>query len=94
MLMMDMVGANVQVERDHSPLLDVEAVLFDGFLFEGSSASVSRSSSSGVERGEALTAAGVDLKGGVLSPVDIGVTSTSTPSSHSSSLYSDLACLI
>ena len=94
MPMMDMGSANVQVERDHSPLPDVEAGLFvDDFSFGGSSApaSGSRSPSGGLE-GEALNVVGgVDPKGAVLSPVDTGVvapTSTSMSSPHSS-LYSD-----
>ena len=72
MPIMDNMGtANVQVERDHSPLPDVEAGLFvDDFSFGGSSASVPASGShspnggGGVE-GEALSAAGVDPKGAV-----------------------------
>ena len=89
MFIVDSMGtANVQVERDHSPLADVEAGLFvDDFSFGGSSTSASGSRSPNGGVGEALSAAAT----GVVSPVDTGVdpvTFTSTSSPHSS-LYSD-----
>jgi hypothetical protein len=73
-------AGGVQVERDHSPLPDVEAGLFDDFSFGGSSTS-SGSTGGGVE-GEVLSG-GVDPMG------DAGVADASTtPSTHaSSSLY-------
>jgi len=87
MPIMDSMGStNVQVDRDHSPLPDLEAGFDFSFGGSSTSASGSRSPNGGIE-GEALSAAATV----VVSPVDTGVdpvTSTSTSSPHSS-LYSD-----
>jgi len=82
-------GVPVQLERDHSPLPDVEAGLFDDFSF-GGAVPGSGSSPSGVVEGEVMNhgGEGVDPMGAVVPPVGVDpVTSSSTPSTHTS-LYS------
>ena len=94
MMGMGNAGAAVQVERDHSPLPEVEAGLFDDFSFGGS---VSASGSmSGAPEGDVMSHAhahahgadGVDPMGQAADAGVDPVTSSSTPSTHESSLYS------
>jgi hypothetical protein len=91
-------GMAVQLERDHSPLLEVEADLFDDFSFGGAVSESGSGPPSGAVEGEVMNhgCEGVDPMGArdVVSPnagVGVGVdpvTSTSTPSTHALSLYS------
>ena len=81
----------VQLERDHSPLPDVEAGLFDDFSFGGGVSVSGSMSPTGVVEGEVMNhgGEGVDPMGDVAPPVDPVTSSSTTPSmQHASPLYS------